>query len=55
MKAAAMGSLVAVGDDGLDAEQRGILDRPVARASGAVLLSGDHHQRRSLLLVPDSR
>ena len=41
----AVDPLVGLGDDGLDAEQRGALGRPVARRAGAVLLAGQDDQR----------
>ena len=40
-----MDALVGLGDDGLDAEQRGALGRPVARRAGAVLLARQDDQR----------
>ncbi len=40
-----MDALVGLGDDGLDAQERGALGRPVAGRAGAVLLAGQDDQR----------
>ena len=44
----AVDALVALGDDGADAEQQRALGRPVARRAGAVLLAGEHDERHAL-------
>src|SRR5690606_31055695 len=48
---AAVDALEALGDDRLDAKQRRALGRPVARATGAVLVAGQDDQRRAVGLV----
>ena len=51
----AVDPLVALGDDGADAQERGALGRPVARGAGAVLLAGEEHQRHALVAVAHRR
>src|ERR1700674_5495078 len=48
---AAMDSLEALGDRGAHAEQQRTLGRPIARRTGAVLLTRDHDQRHAFLAV----
>ena len=42
----AVDALVALGDDGADAEHERALGRPVTRRARAVLFAGEHEQRR---------
>ncbi len=51
----AVDPLVALGEDGPDAEQRRALGGPVARRAGAVLATGEHEQRDAFRGVPDRR
>ncbi len=44
----AVDALVALGDDGADAEQQRALGGPVARGAGAVLLADERHERHAL-------
>src|SRR4051794_15941169 len=47
----AMDALEALSDDGAYAEEFGAFRGPVAGGTGAVLLAGDDHERRSFLLI----
>src|SRR5690606_1458500 len=47
----AVDALEGLGDDGLDAEQRGALRGPVARRARAVLLAAEHDERDARLRV----
>src|SRR5690606_35037092 len=51
----AVDALEALGDDRLDAEQRGALGRPVTRRSRAVLLAAEHDERDARRLVVHAR
>ena len=50
-----MDSLEALGDHRADAEEHGALGGPVARASGAIFLAGNDHQRAPIMLVEHCR
>ena len=50
-----MDALIALGQNGADAEQAGALGRPVARRAGAVFLAREHDQRPALGLVAHGR
>src|SRR5215216_1455074 len=50
-----MNSFETLCDDGFHAEQAGAFRGPVARASRAVLLSGDDYQRHAFRLITHSR
>src|SRR5262249_9481470 len=51
----AVDPLVALGEDGADAEEPGPLRRPVTRRARAVLLAGDDDEGDAFLEVPDRR
>src|SRR5690606_4858370 len=51
----AVNALVALRDDGLDAEQRRALRGPVARRACTILLAGQDQQRRTVTLITHRR